>query len=58
MYECPNECGSQRFVQTITQSKQVRLNERGETIAVNGVGEPSVTEPRCEKCGAEVETDE
>lgn len=53
MYECPNECGGQRFVQTVIQAKRVRVNERGETIRVDDVGEPTVSDPRCPECGAE-----
>lgn len=55
MYECPDECGSQRFVQAIVQAKRVTVNECGEVIRQGGVGEPSISELRCKQCGAEVE---
>jgi hypothetical protein len=58
MYECPNKCDSQRFFQAIVQSKHVTVNEHGETIRVDEVGEPSTSTPRCKACGAEVTSDE
>jgi len=57
MPECPNECGTQRFFQAIVQSKRVTVNERGETIRVDEVGEPSISKPRCKACGAEVKAE-
>lgn len=53
MPRCPNDCEKQRFVQTVTQSKQVLVNEQGETISCQGVGDPTVSDARCTKCGAE-----
>lgn len=55
MCECPNKCGGQRFVQAIVQAKRVTVNERGEVIRQDSVGEPSISELRCKQCGAEVE---
>jgi len=59
-YKCPNGCENQRFVQNITQSKQVIKNERGHTISCQEVGEPNISDPRCAECGTEAQkqTDE
>ncbi len=58
MYECPNECSGNRFFQTVIQTKRVIVNERGEVITSNGIGEPDVSGPRCAVCGEEVDTGE
>jgi DNA-directed RNA polymerase subunit RPC12/RpoP len=58
MYECPNDCGSNRFLQKVVQSRSVVVTERGEVVQSDGVGDLDVQEHRCEECGAEVETDD
>ena len=57
-YDCPNDCGSDRFLQKVVQSRSVVVTERGEVVRSDGVGDPDVQEHRCEECGAEVVHDE
>jgi hypothetical protein len=61
MYECPNECGSQKFYQIVEQSEVVDVGEGGEVEYIEPDGHYVETKRiECAECGAEVmgETDD
>lgn len=54
MYECPNDCGSREFVQTVEQVEIVELDDNGNPLRFDPVGDGIVTEVTCAECDAEV----
>jgi hypothetical protein len=55
VYECPNGCGSTTFDQITWQGETVYVNENGEPLVFEEVGEPEIKRVECGECGAVVE---
>ena len=56
MDECPNDCGSTTFVQTVEQTETVHLNEAGTPEWFEKHEQGPILEKECAECGAEVES--
>lgn len=53
-YECPNECGSDSFTQTVIQQETVIADENGGALHIDPTGDPVLTQLVCDGCDAEI----
>lgn len=57
MYECPNDCGSTTFEQTVKQAETVHVDEGGSPEYFESHDHVDVLSVECAECGAEVAED-